>query len=81
MQLILYQCIYDKSRMLSHRYCTKSRYQLSQFKTVFALVKAGRSLPDEGSLNACPAIGVQYKEMAAYSKSFIDRIDKEVDVL
>lgn len=58
--------------------CDKFRYQFSQFKNVFALVKAGRSLPDDGSPDACPAVGVQYKDMAAYSKVFQDRIDKEV---
>lgn len=58
--------------------CDKFRYQFSQFKTVYALVKAGRSLPDDGALEACPAVGVQYKDMAAYSKAFKDRIDKEV---
>jgi len=60
--------------------CDKFRYQFSQFKTVYALVKAGHSLPDDESLNACPAVGVQYKDMVAYSKAFIDRIDKEVTI-
>jgi len=60
--------------------CDKFRYQFSQFKTVYALVKAGRSLPDDESLNACPAVGVQYQEMAAYTKAFQDRIDKEVAI-
>jgi len=41
------------------------------------LVKAGRSLSDEESANPCPAVGVQYKDMAAYSKAFKDRIDRE----
>lgn len=58
--------------------CRKFRYQFSQFKTVYALIKAGRSLPDDGSLDTCPAVGVQYQDMGAYAKAFEKRLDKEV---
>ena len=61
--------------------CAKYRYQFSQFKVVYALVKAGRSLPDDESTNACLVVGVQYKDMAAYSKAFQERVDKEVAVV
>lgn len=58
--------------------CNKYRYQFSQFKAVYALVKAGHSLPDDGSVAACPAVGVEYKDLAPYSKAFQARTKGEV---
>lgn len=58
--------------------CEKFRYQFSQFKVVYTLAKAGRSLPNDESANVYPAVGVQYKDMDIYSKAFKGRVDKEV---
>ena len=37
---------------------------------VYTLVRASRSLPGDEAQVACPAVGVQYKDMTAYSKAF-----------
>lgn len=55
--------------------CEHYRYQFSQFKTVYALVKAGRSL--EAGTAAVPAdinAGVEYKDMTVYAKAYLARI-------
>ena len=55
--------------------CKNFRYQFSQFKTVYELTKAGRSLADtEGARESFKADPVDYRNLDAYSKAFADRV-------
>ena len=50
--------------------CQNFRYQFSQFKIVFDLVKAGRHVAFGESLAANAASGVEYKNLDVYSQAY-----------
>lgn len=55
--------------------CKNYRYQFSQFKVVYELAKAGRSLPGtEGASRALGSPPVEYKQMDAYGRAFEERV-------
>jgi hypothetical protein len=55
--------------------CKNFRYQFSQFRTVYELTKAGRSLPGtEGAANAFSSSPVDYKSLDVYGRAFQDRV-------
>ena len=55
--------------------CKNFRYQFSQFRTVYELTKAGRSLPGtEGAVNAFSSSPVDYKSLDVYGRAFQDRV-------
>ena len=55
--------------------CKNFRYQFSQFRTVYELTKAGRSLPGtEGAVNAFSNSPVDYKSLDVYGRAFQDRV-------
>lgn len=64
--------------------CRNYRYQFSQFKAVYTYTKAGRSCGDsEGIKAATSAAPVEYKDLGAYKKAFMERTvtpDKEAAV-
>jgi hypothetical protein len=60
--------------------CEKYRYQYSQFKVVFDLAKAGRSVAFGKPLSADAAAGVEYKSLDVYSQAYRRRV-RETGVL
>ena len=54
--------------------CKEYRYQYSQFKVVFDLIKAGRHVAFVDSLPTNAAAGVEYKSLDVYSQAYQRRI-------
>ena len=59
--------------------CEKYRYQFSQFKVVFTLAKAGRSLPSIDPMAERAVTDVEYKQLDIYSQAYQKRI-RETEV-
>ncbi|MCC8126027.1 MAG: hypothetical protein LIO92_01330 [Clostridiales bacterium] len=53
--------------------CAKYRYQFSQFKVIFDLAKAGRSLKTDDSRAQIPTRDVSYTGLSVYAKAFSER--------
>ena len=57
--------------------CQEYGYQVSQFKVVYSLAKAGRELANDDCRAQIPSGSVVYTDLSVYAKAFRERTERK----